>query len=631
MILIGESNSPLLLNRDLVRLYCNTEEPSEMGEKILENERMQVMCPAGRFGRSLMAAECNQQMFELLGEYIYSSLYKMMPQEDISRVERALEKCAEDPLIVVEECVHLIKSDGIYDTFIMSISLCRDGEKYYIELWNQTYNAELLEKSEKEKNFLKDFLTLSGGIFFTYRPLDGRFLMFWMDYEQKITMYDMTLDQWEGEMLSRGLVEGKDAVVFQTFCSSVRQTSGEQNYSFHGSILSGGKTKEAYQIRFVSRKHAGEPLVEGIWNNINEQTGDAMDDYITGINLDPLTRVLNKKAVNSYAETSVQNGEEPAIIMIDIDNFKNVNDTYGHPFGDQVVAAVADIIKKVIGGHGVAGRVGGDEFMIVLKNYGDELGLRNYLRGIRTNVTALFQDKVGDDKLSCSLGIARAGIDSNDFRELYRIADRALYIAKQKGRNRYIIYKPELHGRFNTSSDNLDMKEIRGSFYSDRDLNQFNIRLSEFVLHGRGKLPELLEQAAQVLAVDRILVFWGEQRKIIGSWPPELDCTENMKEIFEAPEYRNMFRNDMLQISNINMLEYSMPKPHAVYRESGTRSVMQHFLRDADGELFGFITVEECSTMRGFPKLATQLFGNMCRVINAVLLGEKLKQENLDN
>ena len=55
-----------------------------MGEKILENERMQVMCPAGRFGRSLLAAECNQQMFELLGEYIYSSLYKMMPQEDMA-------------------------------------------------------------------------------------------------------------------------------------------------------------------------------------------------------------------------------------------------------------------------------------------------------------------------------------------------------------------------------------------------------------------------------------------------------------------------------------------------------------------------------------------------------------------
>lgn len=597
----------------------------------MEKTGMLKVYPAGSFDQSLMAVECNGQMFELMGDYIYSSLYKLMPKEDIPRVENAMEKCRKTPDTVVEECVHIAKNAGAYETYIMSVSRCVDGEKYHIELQNLTLSAKLLEKSEKEKNLLKDFLTLAGCISFTYRPSEDMFDMFWMDYEQKVEIYSMPFSQWEGKMLREGLVIGKDAAVFQTFCKSVRRSFGEQSYFFHGRILSNGKSQEAYRVKFATRNYEDKPLVEGIWTCINEQTGDMVDDYIGGVNLDPLTRVLNKKAINRYAEDSVQRGEEPAIVMIDIDNFKNVNDTYGHMFGDQVVVAVADVLKKVVGDHGVAGRVGGDEFMIVLKNYGDELGLRNYLRGIRSNVSALFQEKVGDNKITCSIGASRGGRDAKEFRDLYKIADRALYIAKQKGRNRYIIYKPELHGRFNTSSDILDMKEIRGSFYSERDLNRFNICLSELVLHGREKIPELLAQTANLLAVDRIFVFWGENRQLVGTWPLNLTWDTDMRELFEAPEYMKMFQNDMLQISNTNMLEFSMEKLYALYRETDTRSLMQHFLRGADGEILGFVSVEECSTMRGFPKLAIQLFKSMCRVINAVLLREKQEQENLDN
>lgn len=586
---------------------------------------METVYPAGRFDRSLMAAECNNQMFELMGYFIYSSLYKMMQEEDVPRIENALERCRQTPDAVVEECVHIIREDGGYDSYIMNISLCSGGEKYYIELQNPALGARLLEECENEKNLLKDFLTLAGGVFFVYRPSDDSFSLFWMDYEQKVELYSMPFTKWEGKMLRDGLVSGKDVSVFQTFCNSVRRAAGDQIYSFHGKILSKGRSQEAYRVKFLPRNYAGELLVEGTWMSVNEQTGDPVDDYIGGINLDPLTRVLNKKAINSYAEESVQKGETPAIVMIDIDNFKSINDTYGHPFGDQVIAAVADIIKKIIGSHGVAGRVGGDEFMIVLKDYGDELGMRSYLRGIKTNVMALFQDKVGDNKISCSIGVSRGGVDSNDFRELYRIADRALYIAKQKGRNRYIIYKPELHGRFNTSSDDLDMKQIRGSFYSERDLNQFNLCMADMVLYGRDRLPALLEQAAHILAVNRIMVFWGEARQPIGVWPPSLDDVRDMKEVFENPEYMNMFENDMLYISNTNMLEFSMPELYALYHESDARSLMQHFLRGEDGEIRGFVTAEECTTMRGFPKLGVQLFRNMCRVLNALLLKENQK------
>lgn len=582
---------------------------------------MQAEYPAGMFESSLFAAECNGQMYEFMGAFVYSSLFKMLSEKDIPRVEKALKRCRQAPGSVAEECVHMIGEDG-YDTFIMNMSFRQDIEKYYIELQNLTISERLLKESEQEKRLLRDFMTIIGGTFFIYRPSDGHFSLFWMNYEQKVTLYSMPFEQWESEILEKGLVYQKDAAVFRSFCNAVRNASTEQIYLFHGGVLSDGRNQEAYRVKFLPRTNAGENVVVGAWISVNEQTGDALDDYVTGIHQDSLSRLLDKRAINRYAEDAVENGEEPAIVMVDIDNFKNFNDTYGHPFGDQVIASVADVIKRVVGSHGVAGRVGGDEFMIVLKDYGDELGMRNYLRGIRTNVMALFQDKLESNRITCSIGVARGGIDANNFMELYRIADRALYIAKQKGRNRYIIYKPELHGRFNTGSDDIDMKEIRDSFYSDKDLNRFNLYLADVVLYGRERLPALLEQTAHILCVDRILVFWGRKRELIGFYPAELCAVENKRELFENKEYIEIFRDDMLQISNTNLLEYTMPEVYAIYQENGTRSLMQHFLRGADGELFGFITVEECNTMRGFPKLAVQLFKNMCKIINAVLLRE---------
>lgn len=305
-------------------------------------------------------------------------------------------------------------------------------------------------------------------------------------------------------------------------------------------------------------------------------------------------------------------------------HFKDVNDTYGHMFGDQVIAATADVIKKVVGQNGAAGRMGGDEFMVVLTSYEDELDLRNYLRGIKTNVAALFQNKLNGNRLSCSIGASRAGVDSDDYKELFRIADKALYIAKQKGKNRFIIYKKELHGQFNVSENDYNMVEIRDSFYSEKDLNKFNELLADTVLNGSGSLPQLLEHAAHTLMVGRMMVLWGEDRSVIGVYPPEQQELEDNLGLFEGQQYLEMFKNDMLIITNVNMLEFTMPEMYAIYRKNKVSSLMQHLLRDKDGRCMGMVIAEEHNNPRHFPKLALQLFMSMCRILNMVLIKEGL-------
>lgn len=590
----------------------------------MEQEKLQTLRPSGKFDELLLSVACNKQMYDFLGGYVNSSLYKMMRQDEIPLVERALQRCREKSDCVVKECIHFLNRDGDYDVFYMSVSRCLDGSGYYIELQNTDFCEKLIEKYEKERILLRDFLTFSGEVCFLYKPGDDSFSLFMLNYEQEIALYSMPFAEWESRMLGEGRVDDRDTEIFHTFCEAVRHAFGEQTYRFRGSILSGGRSREAYRVKFTQKQYAGETIVEGIWMTVSETTGDVVDDYTNGIRIDPLAKILNKQAINECAKTSLEKGENPAIIIIDIDDFKNVNDTYGHPFGDKVITSVAEILRQVVGSHGLAGRVGGDEFLVYLKDYGDEPGLRNFMRGIRTNVSLLFQEKVGDRRISCSIGIARGGIDSNDFKELYRIADRALYIAKQKGRNRYVIYKPELHGRFNTLNDDQDMERIKGTFYGEKDLNRLHQCLADLVLYGSGRLNALLAQAGYVFGVKRIYVFWGQERNLIGRYctMPEKDCPVGDRQVFEGPAYRELFQDDMLQISNTGSLEYSIPQLYKLYMEQDTRSLMQHYLRGADGEIKGFISLEETNISRGFPKLVVQLFSSMCRVINAVLLRE---------
>lgn len=594
-------------------------------------ENIEAAYPVGRLDRTMLVVGGNKKMYELMGEYIYSPLFKVIFEKDVDRLKAAIALCdsqwesqhPED----VEECIHILNEAGEYDIYIAVLRKGTDFDGYEIELQNVSANIRQLEQTGRHISILRDYLTISGNALFSYRPADGQFQLFWLDYEQQVEICNMSIDQWSEQTLREGRVSETDRETFERFCRAVKNAEREQTYTFRGSILTWGKNEDTYRVKFLPRMYSDQKRTMGVWSIINEQTGNQVDDYVEGNYLDSMTKTLNKKGITDYAEAAVTRGTGAAVIMMDIDNFKNINDTYGHLFGDEVITAVADVIKKVIGRNGVAGRVGGDEFMVILDNAADELTLRNYLRGIKSNVCALFSEKLDENKITCSMGVSRSGVDSDNFRELYQIADKTLYLAKEKGKNRYIIYKPELHGNLRLSEGDGDLTDIKEAFFSEKALSAFNMSLGSLILKGSGEISEVLEQLAHVMTMPRILVFWGEDRKVIGAYPLSLVANERRESFFEKEEYITLFRNDMLQIGKVHNLEYTMPEAYRMYRKNNVCGLLQHFLRDGEGNIRGFVTVEECSESRGFPsRLMVQIFESMCRVLNAVLLKEEAEK-----
>jgi diguanylate cyclase (GGDEF)-like protein len=154
---------------------------------------------------------------------------------------------------------------------------------------------------------------------------------------------------------------------------------------------------------------------------------------------DSLTGLLNHTSLAHFLAsalaTTQRNGGQLCFVMLDLDHFKKVNDTYGHPAGDQVLVALAQMLKRRLRNSDMVGRYGGEEFAIVLQDVSVDETI-DILDHIRQDFAAL-TFTAGDTEFSCSFSGGVAGFPENAVVEqLVEAADQALYAAKRGGRNR---------------------------------------------------------------------------------------------------------------------------------------------------------------------------------------------------
>jgi two-component system cell cycle response regulator len=176
----------------------------------------------------------------------------------------------------------------------------------------------------------------------------------------------------------------------------------------------------------------------------NAQLYGRMEEMAT---TDGLTGLVNHRTFQErFAEMlarAERTGGKQALLLTDIDHFKKVNDTYGHPTGDVVLRGVAQVVRDCVRKIDLAARYGGEEFAIVLEGT-DAVGARQLAERIRAEVEKQqFQSSKGPFGCTLSLGIAVYPDDGRDSKTLIANADQALYHAKHNGRNRAVAF-PEL-------------------------------------------------------------------------------------------------------------------------------------------------------------------------------------------
>ncbi|AVF34357.1 GGDEF domain-containing protein [Rahnella sikkimica] len=148
---------------------------------------------------------------------------------------------------------------------------------------------------------------------------------------------------------------------------------------------------------------------------------------------DPLTQVFNRSAIIDQITKALNTGEA-GLILLDIDHFKAINDQYGHPAGDAVICGLIRRIEQSVPDLGSIGRVGGEEFTILLPRYtkAQSVIVAGYIHAL-LNASPL--DLLPNQLVTASLGVSW-GKQNSSFDTLYNDADTAMYEAKRRGRNR---------------------------------------------------------------------------------------------------------------------------------------------------------------------------------------------------
>lgn len=160
---------------------------------------------------------------------------------------------------------------------------------------------------------------------------------------------------------------------------------------------------------------------------------------------DLLTGLLNKSAAERLFREYLTSDKLPcAFFVIDIDDFKGINDHYGHQRGDDLLRQVGQCLSTLFRSGDIAGRVGGDEFAVLLRGAEDEGGICRRAKRVCDAIQSIQLSAPHPIELSCSLGISRFPIDATDYDGLFAAADRALYHAKRTAKGHYVLYHKDL-------------------------------------------------------------------------------------------------------------------------------------------------------------------------------------------
>ncbi len=235
---------------------------------------------------------------------------------------------------------------------------------------------------------------------------------------------------------------------------------------------------------------------------------------------DHLTQLPNRKYATEFLENTLRNAKrnqrKAAVLFLDLDKFKSINDTYGHKSGDKVLIEIAQRLKNTVRENDLVARLSGDEFLLIINEYTHLYDIDNVCNKLLKNVSKTIKDGDNNYQVGLSIGIATYPTDSTQATELLTFADTAMYATKEYGRNNFTYYDKEMM--------QASLEEAKFT----KELAQA-IEKNEFVLHYQ---PQVHLRKLQVIGTEA-LIRW--QHPIRGLIMPNdfIPIAENSNSIIE--------------------------------------------------------------------------------------------------
>lgn len=203
-----------------------------------------------------------------------------------------------------------------------------------------------------------------------------------------------------------------------------------------------------------------EDLRKSLANRLDEKIKE-VSDMKNKSSKDALTGLWNRSYTQETVGAMLQPGTKGALFMMDMDNFKAINDNYGHQAGDETLQTFAKTLEKYATGNDVVCRIGGDEFMTFVAGYNAKTELCNHASNIISDMCYYIEQAKYETNSSVSVGIAQYPEDGEDFDALYNAADKALYYVKQNGKNSYHFFSDQSAMESKRRGNYVDLHNLR--------------------------------------------------------------------------------------------------------------------------------------------------------------------------
>lgn len=503
---------------------------------------------------SFHTQSADEAFFSYFGNDVTYSIKRTIDPADFPRMEECLKDAEHNG--TSSTVIRMRGVNGLLRWILASVRMTGGADP----LFSITFSDILSLESQgflrqRRLSDYRSFLGLSGDLAFEYSFETEHIRIFMFDLSREVVLFDERLDKWQKNAINKGYVLSRHLEPFNSLCRDIRNGVYRFDYEFESSLLTEGRTKEMYLFRGITRYDSPDSKkAVGVISAVSSHHRGKDVNLALEANRDSVSGLLNKRSITSYGEEIIS--AKPAynveLVMVTIDNYSELNGTFGHLFGDEVVYKTAQIIKNEIGTRGLAGRINAGSYMIVLEDIRDEEDLRGVLRAIRTNIETAFDDKANGVHITCSMGISGYPNDSSDYDELIMQAEKALMIAQEKGQNRYVIYDIGKHGA--VAKDMGGRTAVISSRGEASEKLDFVGQLSENLVMGRiPDLSVLLEQIRAGFSLDDICVFAGGDMGLV------LSCgnavSRDASYLFENG-YTDRFSGDgVFVIDNVNELE----------------------------------------------------------------------------
>lgn len=359
---------------------------------------------------------------------------------------------------------------------------------------------------------------------------------------------------------------------------------------------------------------------------------------------DILTKLYNRDCARKRIEqrlTLVDSDTACALFVIDLDNFKLVNDRYGHMFGDAVLKKIAEQLTKIFRSEDVLSRIGGDEFMALLQGELSKRRIKAIAERIIKRFHQTFENLPQDCRISCSIGIAVSPDDGMDYKTLFQKADIALYRAKASGKKQFCFYDMSLDGmafcapevRAEIVGTNID------SDGSDEAAVGELVPAAFHILSENGDMDtavsKLLEMVGLRLDVDRVSVFEvSDDRKFYHNtfeW-----CNEGilpLKSTLQNRPFKELgsdyfdHYNDRGVLYASDLTQFP-PNIRTMMKDVGIKSVLQCAVR-VNGSFGGWVGFSHCANQRFWTSDQIDILSFIAELLSTFLLKERIQQQAL--